>query len=192
MDRATQEKIFDPFFTAKEMGRGTGLGLASVYGIMKIHGGFIDVYSEKSIGSTFKLYFPASSKEAIKETQAIESIIKGSERILLVDDEELIIEVERGMLEKLGYIVFTAPNGREAIQVYHENRDKIDMIILDMIMPGINGGDVFEKLKGITPEVKVLLASGYSINGQAVHILEKGCLGFIQKPFDLQKLSHEN
>jgi two-component system, cell cycle sensor histidine kinase and response regulator CckA len=191
MDRATQEKIFDPFFTTKEMGRGTGLGLASVYGIMKNHGGFVDVYSEKGVGTTFKLYFPASVKEAIKETQAIESIVKGSERILLVDDESLIIEVGRGMLEILGYMVLTASNGSEAIQVYQESRDKIDMIILDMIMPGMNGEEVFEKLKGINPEVKVLLASGYSINSQAVNILKKGCLGFIQKPFDLQRLSHK-
>ncbi len=191
MDRATQEKIFDPFFTTKEMGRGTGLGLASVYGIMKNHGGFVDVYSEKGVGTIFKLYFPASEKEAIKEVPAGGSIIKGSERILLVDDEELIIDVGRRMLERLGYVVDTAQNGMEALQVYQENRDKIDMVIVDMIMPGMNGGEVFEKIKGINPEVKVLLSSGYSINGQAVHILEKGCKGFIQKPFDLQKLSQK-
>ncbi|NLD37192.1 MAG: PAS domain S-box protein [Desulfatiglans sp.] len=191
MDKATMEKIFDPFFTTKEMGRGTGLGLASVYGIMKNHGGFVDVYSEKGVGTIFKLYFPASEKEAVKEVPVSESIIKGSGKILLVDDEELVIDVGTRMLEKLGYIVLAAKNGKEAMQVYQENRDKIDMIILDMIMPGMNGGDVFEKLKEINPEIKVLLSSGYSINGQAVHILEKGCRGFIQKPFDLQKLSQK-
>jgi PAS domain S-box-containing protein len=191
MDRATMEKIFDPFFTTKEMGRGTGLGLASVYGIMKNHGGFVDVYSEKGVGSIFKLYFPASEKDAIKETSVSEAIIKGSDRILLVDDEDMVIDVGTRMLERLGYIVLTAKNGNEALQVYQENRDKIDMIILDMIMPGMNGGDVFDKLKGINPEIKVLLSSGYSINGQAAHILEKGCKGFIQKPFDLQKLSQK-
>ncbi len=187
MDRATQEKIFEPFFTTKEMGRGTGLGLASVYGIMKNHGGFIDVYSEKGVGTTFKLYFPASEKEA----PVIESIVKGNERILLVDDEKMIIDVARKMLERLGYMIITAGNGKEAIRLYQENKDKIDMIILDMIMPGMNGDEVFDRLKAINPEVRVLLSSGYSINGQAVHILEKGCMGFIQKPFDLQKLSHK-
>ncbi len=101
MDKATMEKIFDPFFTTKEMGRGTGLGLASVYGIMKNHGGFVDVYSEKGVGSIFKLYFPASEKEAIKETPVTESIIKGNGRILLVDDEELVVDVGTRMLEKL-------------------------------------------------------------------------------------------
>lgn len=191
MDKATMEKIFDPFFTTKEMGRGTGLGLASVYGIMKNHGGFVDVYSEKGVGTIFKLYFPASEKEAIKERPVNESIIKGSGKILLVDDEELVIDVGMRMLEKLGYMVLTAKNGKDALQVYQENRDKIDMIILDMIMPGMNGGEIFDRLKDINPEVRVLLSSGYSINGQAVHILERGCRGFIQKPFDLQKLSHK-
>jgi CheY-like chemotaxis protein len=108
-----------------------------------------------------------------------------------VDDEDLITQVGKEMLKKLGYTVFTAENGHEAIQIYQKNKDKIDMVILDMIMPGMNGGEVFEKLKEINPKVRVLLSSGYNINGQAVHILEKGCMGFIQKPFDLQKLSQK-
>ncbi len=191
MDKATQEKIFDPFFTTKEMGRGTGLGLASVYGIMKNHAGFIDVYSEKGEGTTFKLYFPASEKEAVKEEPVSEKILKGSERILLVDDEDLIIEVAGDMLETLGYTIFTAGNGEEAIRVYQDNKEEIDIVILDMIMPGMNGEKVFDRLKDINPKIKVLLSSGYSINGQAVHILEKGCMGFIQKPFDLRALSQK-
>ncbi len=191
MDRVTQEKIFDPFFSTKEMGRGTGLGLASVYGIMKNHDGFVDVYSEKGVGTTFKLYFPASEKEAIREASIPGSIVKGNAKILLVDDERMIINVGRRMLEKLGYTVFTAENGQEAIQAYQENKDRIDMVILDMIMPGMNGGEVFEKFKEINPGVRVLLSSGYSINGQAVHILERGCKGFIQKPFDLHELSRK-
>ncbi len=191
MDKATQEKIFDPFFTTKEMGRGTGLGLASVYGIMKNHGGFIDVYSEKGRGTTFKLYLPATEKEAVKEAPVIEEIVMGKENILLVDDENLIIEVGKHMLEKLGYVVFTSENGEEAIQIYQENKEKIDLVILDMIMPGMNGEKVFDRLKEINPKIKVLLSSGYSVNGQATHILEKGCKGFIQKPFDLHTLSQK-
>ena len=191
MDRATQEKIFDPFFTTKEMERGTGLGLASVYGIIKNHGGFIDVYSEKGAGTTFKLYFPVSEKEAVKEIPVVESIIKGTGKILLVDDEDLVLEVGKSMIKKLEYTVLTAGSGRDAIRVYRENCEEIDMVILDMIMPGMNGGDIFERLKDINPDVRVLLSSGYSINGQAIRILEKGCRGFIQKPFDLQTLSRK-
>ncbi|NLA75762.1 MAG: response regulator, partial [Deltaproteobacteria bacterium] len=191
MDRATQEKIFDPFFTTKEIGRGTGLGLASVYGILKNHGGFIDVYSEKGVGTIFKLYFPASEKEAVTEIPVNKTVVKGSGRILFVDDEDLILEVGMRMLEKLGYTVDTAGNGKEAVKFYQENRDDIDVIILDMIMPGMNGSEAFEKLKEIKSDVKVLLSSGYSINGQAASIIEKGCKGFIQKPFDLKQLSQK-
>jgi two-component system cell cycle sensor histidine kinase/response regulator CckA len=191
MDEAVRERIFDPFFTTKEMGRGTGLGLASVYGIIKNHGGFVDVYSEKGKGTTFKLYFPASKKEAVKEETVSEKIIKGNETILLVDDEKLIIDVGKGILERLGYRVFTAENGNEAVEIYRNNKKDIDMVILDMIMPGMNGGKTFDKLKDVDQKVKVLLSSGYSMNGQAIAILEKGCKGFIQKPFDLHALSRK-
>jgi CheY-like chemotaxis protein len=191
MDKAVQERIFDPFFTTKDMGRGTGLGLASVYGIMKNHGGFVDVYSEKGSGSTFKLYFPASHKEAFREETVISNIVQGRETILLIDDETLILDVGEAMLKKLGYTVFTADNGNDGIRIYEENRSAIDMVILDLIMPGMNGELTFEELRKRNPGVKVLLSSGYSINGQAVNIMEKGCMGFIQKPFDFNTLSQK-
>ena len=189
MDKATQQRIFDPFFTTKEMGRGTGLGLASAYGIIKNHNGFIDVYSKKGEGSTFNIYLPASKKEVVKEKKSQEEVLKGAETTLLVDDEDMIIEVGQGVIKKLGYKVLTAKSGKEAIEVYKKNHDRIDMVILDMIMPEMGGGESYDKLKEINPDVKVLLSSGYSINGQATEILKRGCNGFIQKPFNMTDLS---
>jgi CheY-like chemotaxis protein len=190
MDKRTQEKIFDPFFTTKGMGRGTGLGLASVYGIVKAHGGYIDVDSEKGKGTTFTIYLPASSeKEVIKEEQLPEKILKGKETILLVDDEDIVLDVGKEMLDALGYSVLFAKSGKDAIELYKANKDKIHLVLLDMIMPGIGGGEAYDKMKEINPDIKVLLSSGYSIDGQATEILKRGCDGFIQKPFNLKQLS---
>jgi len=189
MDNATQQRIFDPFFTTKEMGRGTGLGLASAYGIIKNHNGFIDVYSERGEGTTFNIYLPASEKEAVNEEEVNEELFRGIETLLLVDDEDMIVDVGCGIIEKLGYKSLTAKSGEEAIGIYKKNHDKIDMVIIDMIMPDMGGGETYDKLKEINPDVKVLLSSGYSINGQATEILERGCNGFIQKPFNMADLS---
>ncbi|MBW1840636.1 MAG: response regulator [Deltaproteobacteria bacterium] len=189
MDEATQKRIFDPFFTTKKMGRGTGLGLASAYGIIKNHAGFINVNSEPGKGTTFNVSLPASEKKVMDEKTLPENILKGSETVLLVDDEEIIIDVGQQVLTKLGYTVMTANSGKEAIVTYEENKDKIDLVILDMIMPEMDGGSTFDKLKEIDPEIRVLLSSGYSINGQADEILNRGCNGFIQKPFSMTALS---
>jgi two-component system cell cycle sensor histidine kinase/response regulator CckA len=189
MDEVTQQRIFDPFFTTKDMGRGTGLGLASVYGIIKNHGGIIRVYSEKGKGTTFTIYLPASEGEVAEETQVHAEAPLGKATVLLVDDEEMIIEIAEEMLQKLGYEVLLARGGKEAIQVYGENKDNIDLVILDMTMKDMGGGEAYDKMKEIDPAVKVLLASGFSIEGQATEILKRGCNGFIQKPFTLQELS---
>jgi len=189
MDKATQQRIFDPFFTTKEMGRGTGLGLASAYGIIKNHNGFIDVYSEKGKGTTFNIYLPASEKEAVKEVEIHEELHRGTETLLLVDDEDMIVDVGCGIIDRLGYKSLTAKSGEEAIGIYKKNYDKIDMVILDMIMPDMGGGETYDKLKEINPDIKVLLSSGYSIDGLATEILERGCNGFIQKPFNMADLS---
>ena len=191
MDQETIARIFQPFFTTKEMGLGSGLGLASAYGIVKGHGGYIDVESEKGHGSVFSIYIPASEESIQKDPIVSEPIEEGDETILLVDDEEMIIDVGIQLLEKLGYTVLEARGGREAIQTYQENKDNIDMIILDMIMPDLGGSEVYDKIKTIDPGVKVLLSSGYSVDGQATEILKRGCNGFIQKPFNLKKLSRK-
>ncbi|MGD9335171.1 MAG: PAS domain S-box protein [Desulfobacterales bacterium] len=189
MDKATQEKIFDPFFTTNRMGRGSGLGLASVYGIIKNHGGFIDVYSKKGTGTTFKIHLPVSEKEPVKEKNGYEKVLRGKETILFVDDEDMIIQVGRNMIESLGYEVLIAENGKEAVEIYEKNVEKIDMVMLDIIMPVMDGTETYDKLKKINPDIKVLLSSGYGINGQATEILNRGCNGFIQKPFNMRALS---
>ena len=191
MNEVTRQKIFDPFFTTKEMGRGTGLGMASVYGIVKNHEGFITVYSKKGEGATFNIYLPATEKETVKEKELKKDELKGSEIVLLVDDEDMIIDVGQPMLEKMGYNVLVAKDGREALEIYQKNEQEIDIVILDLIMPDIGGGDTYDRLKEINPEIKVLLSSGYSIDGQASEILERGCNGFIQKPFNIKKLSQK-
>jgi CheY-like chemotaxis protein len=189
MDPDTIGRIFEPFFTTKEIGKGTGLGLASAYGIIKNHKGIIRVYSEQGHGTTFVIYLPACQAEEIDEFQTDYSITKGSEQILLVDDEEGPILVEKLMLKELGYRVMTAENGREAIDIYAENTDTVDLVALDMIMPEMNGRATFEELKKINENVRVLLVSGYSLNKQVEELLELGCRGFIQKPFDIIELS---
>jgi two-component system, cell cycle sensor histidine kinase and response regulator CckA len=189
MDKTTQERIFDPFFTTKEIGRGTGLGLASAYGIIKNHNGIINVYSKEGEGTTFNIYLPASAKEMITELESDQDTIKGEKTVLLIDDENMILDVGKMMLERLGYRVYTASNGKEALEIFKNRKKEIDLVILDMIMPDMGGGETFDQLKTIDSDVKVLLSSGYSIDGQASDILKRGCQGFIQKPFSMAEVS---
>lgn len=191
MDELTKERIFEPFFTTKEMGRGTGLGLSSVYGIIKDHAGFIDVSSEKGKGTTFHIYLPVSdTKESPAERRAVEELYTGSETILLVDDEEVVATVCRAMLEKLGYRVLVAVNGQEAIDRYGTSQQEIDLVLMDMIMPGIGGDQAFDVLKAINPAVRVILATGNdSTDSKSVGMMERGCRGLIQKPFNVYELS---
>jgi len=191
MDENILERIFDPFFTTKETGKGSGLGLASVYGIVKNHGGYIDVQSEKNRGTCFRIFFPASDKKVTEPKEPTPEIKQGSGTILIVDDEEMVLDIGIKVLKKLGYTVLNAKNGREAVALFQEHGDTINLVILDIVMPDIGGGEVYDRLKEIRPDVKVLLSSGYSIDGQARDIMDRGCDGFIQKPFSMKALSEK-
>ncbi|MDD5169533.1 MAG: response regulator [Syntrophales bacterium] len=190
MDKATCDRIFEPFFTTKEMGRGTGLGLASVYGIVKGHDGYIDVESRPGTGTTFRIYFPISRQQKADESRpTAEGILRGVETVLFVDDEEEIVKVSKALLEIIGYRVITAGGGQEAIRLYEQQKDEIDIVLLDMIMPGMNGVQVYEQLKAINPDVRILLLSGYNRDREATSVLAGRCNGFIQKPFKINDLS---
>ena len=189
MDEKTRERIFEPFFTTKEMGRGTGLGMATVYGIIKGHEGIINVESKLGKGTTFTIYLPASEKEVHKEEIPTDKIVMGTETILLIDDEKTVMEVNKELLESIGYTLYGAVSGQQGLDIYMEKKDSIDLIILDMIMPGISGSDTFDRLREINPNVKILLSSGYSLTGKAQAIMDRGCNGFLQKPFNLEELS---
>ncbi len=191
MSDEIKSRIFEPFFTTKDPGRGTGLGLASVYGIVKGHGGYIDVDSEEGKGTTFRIYLPASEKKIEETPCRREEIPKGSESILLVDDEEHILDVGKKMLGILNYRVLTASGGEQAVELHKSNREQIDLTILDLIMPQMGGKETFEAIKKISPTAKVLLSSGYSMDGQTKEIMKNGCKGFIQKPFSIRELSYK-
>jgi signal transduction histidine kinase/ActR/RegA family two-component response regulator len=189
MDEATRQRIFDPFFTTKEKSRGTGLGLASAYGIVKNHGGIITVDSEVGHGTTFNIHLPVSEKNAYREPHLEGKLVKGAGTILLVDDEEMILKVGEAMLKKLGYRVVVAKGGQQAIDVVQQMADDIDLVILDLIMPGMDGGRTFDLIREFQSDLPVILSSGYALDGQANEIMQRGCNGFIQKPFNIQEFS---
>jgi CheY-like chemotaxis protein len=191
MDEKTMERIFEPFFTTKEMGRGTGLGLASVYGIVKNHGGIIEVESEKGKGTIFTIYLPVCEKEVNNDAGLPVTIHKGKETVLLIDDQEIILKVGKDLLKALGYNVFVAGSGDQALVFYLQHGKSVDLVILDMVMPGMSGAETYERLKALNPHIKVLLSSGYSVEEEGSRILEKGAAGFIQKPFDISILSQK-
>ncbi|MDX9788476.1 MAG: PAS domain S-box protein [Desulfobacterales bacterium] len=191
MDEATRQKIFIPFFTTREMGAGYGLGLASVYGIIRNHGGFINVRSKQGEGTTFNIFLPASNKEVLKKKTLPVELIKGEGTILLVDDEEMIIEVGKKLLEILGYRVLVARSGKEAIEIVKHKNFDIDLVILDMIMPGMGGAETYDRLKEINPGNKVLLSSGYTFDSRAQEMLARGCDGFLRKPFSVEEISQK-
>jgi len=191
MDKATQQKVFDPFFTTKEMERGTGLGLASVYGIVRNHEGMINVHSVPDQGTTFTFYLPASEKKVVKQQESTPTVLTGQGTILLVDDEKMVAETAKKMLDKLGYHVTAVASAKEALSTYSSQPNSFDMVILDMVMPVMGGSQTFEQLKKIDDQVIVLLSSGFSINKQVKNLLSRGCKGFIQKPFTVHDLSQK-
>ncbi len=185
------EKIFDPFFTTREKTRGIGLGLASSYGIIQNHHGTITIRSEIEHGTTFNIYLPVSEKKARTKKPASETISPGSGTVLLVDDEERIIRPVMRYLQYIGFEVIPAGGGEEALRIYREKGETVDIVMLDMVMPGLSGGKTYDVLREINPDVKVLLCSGYSADGEAARILKSGRHGFIQKPFTTEQLSRK-
>jgi signal transduction histidine kinase/CheY-like chemotaxis protein len=189
MDETTLQRIFDPFFTTKKLGKGSGLGLYCAYGIIKNHGGHIQVVSKQGVGTTFIIYLPASDREISPTDSPSPRQMVGRETILLVDDEDKVRHTCRDNLKLLGYSVITADSGEKAIEIYNKKADEIDIVVLDMIMPGLSGKETYRRLKKINAEIRVLLASGYAVNGQGREIMEEGCNAYIQKPFKIEQLS---
>jgi PAS domain S-box-containing protein len=193
MDEKTQAKIFEPFFTTKEKSKGTGLGLAMVYGVVKNHGGFVIVQSEVGRGSVFTLHLPAAEKPSDRKPEALAAPEKSrgavpDQSILVADDEEAIRFLARDILEGEGYRVLLAEDGAQALEVFREHQREIGLVVLDLIMPKLGGGEVFVKMKEMDPGVHVLVSSGYSQEGKAQEILSGGALGFVQKPFYVRDL----
>jgi len=184
------ERVFEPFFTTKETGKGTGLGLAVVYGILKNHHGFIECESRKGRGTTFKIYFPVITyvPKKEKEGKAEVPIRRGHETILLVDDEEPIRDSGHQVLSSFGYKVITAEDGENAIEIFEQEKEKIDLVILDLIMPGMGGKHCLERMIQINPEAKVVIASGFSTDENTKNTIDKLAKGFVKKPYDMQQI----
>ena len=195
MSPDVRERIFEPLFTTRNQGEGTGMGLATVYGIVKDHGGWVNVESAVGSGAVFDVFLPAAP-DATRAVAPIEppseaaaAPVRGSGRILLVDDEPVVRGVATAMLEALGYEVLAACDGQEALGYFEAHGDRLDLIILDMVMPGMDGRECFEALRRIDPEVRVLLSTGYDRDDQAREMMERGMLGVVRKPYDMQALS---
>lgn len=180
-------KIFEPFFTTKKQGEGTGLGLAAVYGIVKEHSGAVTVYSEIGTGTVFHIYLPLTENlNLISEEKKLEH---GHGQILLADDEEIIRLTSQDILETLGYTVLTAKNGLEAVEIFKANIENVDLVILDMIMPEMNGREAFHEIKKIRNDVNIIISSGFSKNEDLAELYNHGLSGFIKKPFRIDELS---
>jgi PAS domain S-box-containing protein len=185
-----REKIFEPFFTTKERGKGTGMGLAMVYGIVRNHGGSLRMESEVRRGTNISIYLPlASAADTAGETRPGGDLVRGSGLILVVDDEEAVRGVAGEYLKHLGYDVITAADGREAIEIYKERGREISLVVMDLVMPRLGGRECFRVLRQIDPRVKTILSTGYGFNVLAQEMLDEGMLGFVQKPYDMNRLS---
>ena len=191
IQESIQDRVFEPFFTTKPMGRGTGLGLASAFGIIKNHDGIICFDSKPGQGTTFSLFLPAVDAPAASEAPNIEQWVAGHETVLVVDDEPYILDACTAMLTGMGYRVLTAGSGADAVALYSKKEQPIDLVILDMVMPEMDGRETFRQLKKLDPGVKVILSSGYSLEDMAEEMLSMGCESFVQKPFDEHQISRK-
>jgi len=189
MNRETLKHIFEPFYTTKGLGKGTGLGLAMVYGIVRSHDSHIFCESAPGKGTTFDIYFPVIEQGIETETfHQKEEMAGGIETILLVDDEKSILDFGRRVLSNFGYTVLAASAGEGALEIYQNEKEKVDLIILDLIMPGMGGQRCLEELLRISPEAKVIIASGYSIDGHPKTMIEAGARAFVNKPYDIKQI----
>jgi PAS domain S-box-containing protein len=185
------DRIFEPFFTTKEKGKGTGLGLAMVYGTVKQHGGSINVYSELGKGSEFKVYLPAHTLPTVSTERTAEELPRGKgETVLVVEDQEEVRLVAQAMLESLGYSCITAANGQEALEIYRSRGKEIALVMTDMVMPRMGGRELHAALRELNPEVKVLLMSGYSLDAEVTQLRQEGLAGFVTKPLGLREVAH--
>ena len=191
IEESIQDRVFEPFFTTKSMGRGTGMGLASAFGIIKNHDGIIRFDTQPGKGTTFTIYLPAVDAAAMPDRRAEEPPAAGHETLLVVDDEPYILDACAAMLTGMGYRVLTAGSGSEAVTIFSDRKASIDLIILDMVMPEMDGRETFSRLKKLDPDVKVILSSGYSLEDMAEEMLSMGCKVFIQKPFDEHQISRK-
>ena len=194
MEKEILNHIFEPFFTTKQRDKGTGLGLATLYGIIKSHGGFIYCSSKPAQGTTFDLYFPVLKTEVRTEAPQeaeISNLPCGQETVLLVDDEEIILDLGREILESHGYTALMATSGEEALKVYEAHRNQIDLVILDVSMPGMGGYKCLEELLKINPKIKTIISSGYSATGKVKAALQTGASGFIGKPYMIAEILHK-
>jgi len=192
MDAETQKHIFEPFFTTKEVGKGTGLGLAVVYGVVKGHHGWINLYSEKGQGTTFKIYFPLNPKtnKELLNSSSHEQLPTGTETILLVDDDLNILKLGNHLLTKLGYQVMAVNNGKEAIQLYQEKKSEIQLVITDLLMPNMNGRELINELTTINPMVKIILATGADIAQFEGLLKIEGIKCYLTKPYRITEIAH--
>ena len=189
MDKETLSHMFEPFYSTKETGKGTGLGLATVYGIVKQHSGHISCYSELGMGTTFKIYFPAIGQAGDAETRTDDGPIRGgTETILLVDDDDEIKDLGATLLNSFGYAVVRAGNGKEALEIYQRDRESISLVILDLIMPVMDGRQCLAEILRIDPHAKVIIASGYSEGAPANGVMELGVKRFVHKPYNMRQL----
>ena len=193
MDAATIDRNFEPFFfTTKEIGKGTGLGLATVFGIVKQHGGFINVYSEPGKGTTFRVYLPGDSgAPEPSKAEPDEQPQKGTETILLAEDHESLRELAQETLGALGYHVILASNGIEAVQLFKDNSDRIDLVVMDVVMPGMSGPDAYLKMSAIRPGLGVVFTTGYTAEAASLTSLAKKGASVLQKPYGAKGLSAE-
>ena len=191
IDPAVQSRIFEPFFTTKGQDKGTGLGLSTVYGVVKQSGGSIEVYSEVSKGTTFKIYLPASDGhgEATEEVPSSLDVLKGTDTILLVEDDDRMCALARVMLERLGYVVLEGRNGPEALAMYENRSGPIHLLVTDVVMPEMSGRELAERLRGQWPSIKVLYMSGFTDDAVLRHGIRRAEHAFLQKPFSSSALA---